>query len=57
MDETKQKETLQLETAQTRDDYIDPVIEKRVVRKLDIHVTLLVGGLCMSNSPRMPLGC
>jgi hypothetical protein len=42
----KTTETYQLEAAPTTTNYIDPKIEKRVVRKLDTHVTLLVASLC-----------
>lgn len=41
----KTLETYQLESAPTREDFIDPVVEKRVVRKLDLNVTLLVAAL------------
>ncbi|KAF2102228.1 pantothenate transporter liz1 [Rhizodiscina lignyota] len=43
--EEKQTETLQLEAAPTTTNYIDPMVEKRVVRKLDTHVTILVASL------------
>lgn len=32
-------------------DRIDPAIEKRVVRKLDLRVMTLVCGLCMFSNP------
>ena len=35
--------------------HVDPVIEKRVIRKLDLTVTPLVAGLCKWNNERNSL--